>query len=51
MDLDPLLTLSAGDEPVRSNGFNSNIEFVLADKINEKLSYSLVPSSTKQEIW
>ena len=34
------LTLSAGDEPVRSNGFNSNIEFVLADKINEKLSYS-----------
>ena len=39
-------TLSAGAEPIRSDGSNSNIALVVADKINDKLSYSL--SSTLQ---
>ena len=33
-------TLSAGDEPIRSDGSNSNFAFVIADKLNDKLSYS-----------
>ena len=39
-------TLSAGAEPIRSDGSNANIALVVADKINDKLSYSL--SSTLQ---
>ncbi len=39
-------TVSAGDEPIRSDGSNSNFAFVMADKINDKLSYSF--SSTVQ---
>ena len=39
-------TVSAGAEPIRSDGSNANIALVVADKINDKLSYSL--SSTLQ---
>ena len=39
-------TLSAGAEPIRSDGSNANIALVVADKINDKLSYSF--SSTLQ---
>tara|TARA_B100001559_G_scaffold270243_1_gene238173 strand:+ start:1 stop:2715 length:2715 start_codon:yes stop_codon:yes gene_type:complete len=37
-------TLSAGDEPIRSDGSNSNFAFVIADKMNDKLSYSFSTS-------
>ena len=37
-------TLSAGDEPIRSDGSNSNFAFVIADKMNDKLSYSFSSS-------
>jgi TonB-dependent receptor len=37
-------TLSAGDEPIRSDGSNSNFAFVMADKMNDKLSYSFSTS-------
>ena len=39
-------TVSSVAEPIRSDGSNANIALVVADKINDKLSYSL--SSTLQ---